>query len=411
MAQNLTIDGDRLWDSLMDTARFGATPKGGLRRLALSDEDRAVRDWLAAACRDAGFALGIDGVGNMFATRDGTEPDLAPIAFGSHLDTQPAGGKFDGVLGVLAGLEALRSLNDAGFATRHPLTLVNFTNEEGARFAPSTMASGVWAGAISEEKLRATVDRDGRTFGEEIARIGYEGEEAIGARRFAAFVELHIEQGPVLEAAGETIGIVTGGQGLFWIDGRLTGRDAHAGTTPMDKRQDCMAALAEIVLAFEAIARAHPPGVGTVGEVRVEPGARNTIPGGAFFRGEFRHPDAAALAAMEAALDERIEAIGARRGVGIETDRADKPPTVFDERVVAAIEAAAEARGYPARRMTSGAGHDAFYAATVCPTAMLFVPCAGGVSHNEEESATPGDCAAGAQVLLDAVLRLDGELD
>ncbi|WP_420393702.1 Zn-dependent hydrolase [Acuticoccus sp.] len=410
MATNLRVDDARLWDALMETARFGATAKGGIRRLALSDEDRAVRDWFAAACADAGLALAVDAVGNMFATRAGTDPDAAPIAFGSHLDTQPAGGKFDGVLGVLAGLEAIRTLNDAGYETRRPLTLVNFTNEEGARFAPAMMASGVFAGELDREAILATVDRDGRSFGDELARIGYEGSEPAGERRFAAFVELHIEQGPILEDARETIGVVAGGQGLLWIDGTITGRDSHAGTTPMDKRRDSMTALAEVALAFEAIAKAHgPAGVGTMGDVTLIPGARNTIPGAATFRAEFRHPDGDTLTAMEAALGERLDDIKARRGVGITTTRLRKDPIAFDPTVVAAVEAAAAQHGYKARRMTSGAGHDAFYVASTCPTAMIFVPCAGGISHNEEESATRTDCAAGAQVLLDAVLRLDAD--
>lgn len=410
MATNLTIDGARLWDTLMETAAFGALPGGGIRRLALSDEDRVVRDWLGHACRDAGLTVAVDAVGNMFATRPGTDPDALPIAFGSHLDTQPNGGKFDGILGVLAGLEAIRTLNDAGVATRRPLTLVNWTNEEGARFAPAAMCSGVFAGEIDPAPMLAGTDRDGRTFAGELARILYRGDEPVGARRFAAFVELHIEQGPVLEAERQIIGIVTGGQGLLWFDGTITGRDSHAGTTPMTLRRDAMTAIAEVALAVEATAVAHgPAGVGTLGEAAVLPGARNTIPGAATFKAEFRHPDAGALTAMEAMLAERVAEIAARRQVRIEIERLwRKDPIAFDPLVIAAVEAAASP--YPSRRMISGAGHDAFYVASTCPTGMIFVPCAGGISHNEEESATPADCTAGAQVLLDAVLHLDETL-
>ncbi len=406
MTQNLKIDGGRLWDSLMETARFGALSKGGICRLALSDEDRLVRDWFRDACEAAGLTVSVDGLGNMFATRPGTKPDAPAVAFGSHLDTQPAGGKFDGILGVLAGLEAIRTLNDAGYVTEHPLTLVNFTNEEGARFSPAMMCSGVFSRDLPAEPVLASVDRDGRTFGEELDRIGYAGPEPVGERRFHAFVELHIEQGPLLEAADETIGIVTGGQGLLWFDGVITGQDSHAGTTPMTLRRDAMTALAAVALAIEDVARQHgPAGVGTIGEVAVLPGSRNTIPGAATFKAEFRHPDNDALTAMETALAARIEAIAAERGVAIETRRSfRKDPTAFHPMVVDAIEAAAA--GYPHRRMISGAGHDSFYVSSTCPTAMIFVPCKDGISHNELESATPEHCAAGAQVLLDAILRL-----
>ncbi|WMS42449.1 Zn-dependent hydrolase [Acuticoccus sp. MNP-M23] len=404
--QNLKIDGERLWDSLMETARFGALPLGGIRRLALSDEDRMVRDWFRSACEAADLTVTVDGVGNMFATRPGTNPAAKAVAFGSHLDTQPAGGKFDGILGVLAGLEAIRTLNDAGYVTEHPLTLVNFTNEEGARFSPAMMCSGVYSGDLPLAPVLAGVDGDGHTFEDELTRIGYAGDEPIGERRFHAFVELHIEQGPLLEAADETIGVVTGGQGLLWFDGTITGQDSHAGTTPMTLRRDAMTALAAVTLAIEDIARQHgPAGVGTVGEVRVLPGSRNTIPGTATFKAEFRHPDNDALSAMETELATRIAAIAAERRVTIETRRSfRKDPTTFDKLVVDAIESAA--KDLPHRKMISGAGHDAFYMASTCPTAMIFIPCKDGISHNELESATPGHCTAGGQILLDTILRL-----
>jgi N-carbamoyl-L-amino-acid hydrolase len=409
MATNLRINGERLWSTLMETAAFGATPKGGIRRLALSDEDRMVRDWFRAACERLGLEVSVDGIGNMFATRAGTDPSARAIAFGSHLDTQPAGGKFDGILGVLAGLEVMATLADAGYETAHPLTLVNWTNEEGARFAPAMMCSGVYAGELDAAPMMAGVDRDGRSFSGELERIGYRGREPVGERRFAAFVELHIEQGPILEMEQKTIGVVTGGQGLLWFDGTITGRDSHAGTTPMPLRRDAMAALAEVALAIEGIARAHgPAGVGTMGEAHVLPGSRNTIPGGATFKAEFRHPDGAELTAMEAELAARVAAIAAQRGVTIDVRRIwRKDPITFDAAVVDAVRGAAAKSGFPSREMISGAGHDAFYVAGTCPTGMIFIPCWEGISHNEEESATEGDCSAGAQVLLDAVLTLD----
>ncbi|MEM7695655.1 MAG: Zn-dependent hydrolase [Pseudomonadota bacterium] len=408
MSTNLAINEDRLFDTIMETAAFGGTPKGGIRRLALSDEDKAVRDWFRAACEDLGLAVGVDGLGNMFATRPGTDPEAAPIAFGSHLDTQPAGGKFDGILGVLAGLEVIRTLNDAGFETRAPLTLVNFTNEEGARFTPAMMCSGAFAKELDANAILQSTDNEGKVFGEELARIGYRGEEPIGERRFGAFVEIHIEQGPLLERAGETIGVVTGGQGLLWFDGTILGQDSHAGTTPMAMRRDAMAGLGEIALAIEAIARDFgPAGVGTMGEAHVLPGSRNTIPGAATFKAEFRHPDGAAMTAMEEALALRAGEIADRRALSIDLKRAfRKEPTTFDPAVVGAIKDAAQKGGYRHRTMISGAGHDAFYVASTCPTAMIFVPCKDGLSHNELEDATKADCGAGAQVLLDTVLRL-----
>ncbi|MBJ3774132.1 Zn-dependent hydrolase [Acuticoccus mangrovi] len=409
MSTNLKINPERLWSTLMETAQYGATPKGGVRRLTLSDEDKMVRDWFKTTCEAAGLAVSVDAIGNMFATRPGTDPSAPAIAFGSHLDTQPAGGKFDGILGVLAGLEAMRTLNEAGYETTHPLTLVNWTNEEGARFAPAMMCSGVYAGDLDMATMLAGTDRDGKSFGEELERIGYKGPETVGERRFKAFVELHIEQGPILEAEEKTIGVVTGGQGIVWLDGVITGRDSHAGTTPMPMRRDAMNALAEVALAIEAVALEFgPAGVGTLGEALVLPGSRNTIPGTTTFKADFRHPDAEALTAMEAAFTARCREIADGRKVEIDVTRIwRKDPIAFNSTIVEAVEAAAAANALPARRMISGAGHDAFYISGTCPTGMIFVPCWEGVSHNEEESATEADCGAGAQVLLDALLRLD----
>ena len=412
MATNLRIDEARLWSTLTDTAEFGKTAKGGVRRLALSDEDRKVRDWLKAACAELGLALTVDRMGNMFAVRPGRDNSRPPIAFGSHLDTQPAGGKFDGILGVLAGLEVMRTLNDAGYETEAPFCLVNWTNEEGARFAPAMMSSGVWSGELDAEPALAAVDQDGRVFGDELARIGYAGDAPIGSFRLGAFLELHIEQGPILDVEGITIGVVTGGQGLLWWDGTITGKDNHAGTTPMPMRHDAMNALAEIALLAERIALDNgPAGVATIGEVKVVPGSRNTIPGFALFRGEFRHPDGPTLLSMEQRLFEEAAAIAARRKVELELRRIWlKPPVTFDPALVDAVEASAAAAGFSLKRMISGAGHDAFYAASHAPTAMIFVPSKGGVSHNELEETAREDCAAGAQVLLGALLAADRKL-
>lgn len=404
---NLRIDGDRLWASIMETARFGATPKGGLRRLTLSEEDREVRQWLLAAAKEAGLTAHVDDLGDMFLIRPGRDASRPPVAFGSHLDTQPAGGKFDGVLGVLAGLEVMRALNDAGIETDAPLCLVNWTNEEGARFAPAMLASGVYGGELDKDFALSRTDSDGKRFGDALEEIGFSGEEPVGERRLGAFVELHIEQGPILEAERKTIGVVTHAQGMMWYNVTAVGRDSHAGSTPMHLRKDALAGMSEIALAVERIARGHQPGVGTIGEVHVSPNSRNTVPGEVRFTSEFRHPERAALDAMHGELEAAVRQVAGERGLTIDLDRIwIKDPVVFDAKVVSAVESATESLGYPARHITSGAGHDACNVASVAPTAMIFVPCKDGISHNELEDATKDDCVAGANVLLHAVLRL-----
>ena len=411
MATNLRINGERLWSTLMETAEFGRTAKGGIRRLTLSPQDQKVREWFRAACEALGLAVTVDGMGTMFATRPGRDPQRLAIAFGSHLDTQPAGGKFDGVLGVLAGLEVMRTLAEASYESEAPLTLVNWTDEEGARFAPAMMASGVYAGELDIAAMMDSRDPDGVRFGDALDAIGYRGEEPVGRRRFAAFLELHIEQGPVLEANGETIGVVTGAQGVAWWNGEIVGRDSHAGTTPMPMRKDALVGLAELALACDRIARDHgPAGVCTIGRADVSPGSRNTVPGHVRCQGDFRHPDAAALTAMVAAVHEAARAIAGRRNLAIPIEEIwRKDPVVFDARCVAAVHAAAHETGLPFRQMLSGAGHDSCYVASTCPTAMIFVPCKDGISHNEEEWSEPDACAAGAQVLLGAILNLDAD--
>ncbi|MDR6955350.1 N-carbamoyl-L-amino-acid hydrolase [Ancylobacter sp. 3268] len=400
---NLTIDADRLWSSLMETARFGGTPDGGIRRLTLTEEDRQVRDWLRAQCEALGCTVTVDALGNMFATRPGGDPDALPIAMGSHLDTQPTGGKFDGVLGVLAGLEVLRTLDAAGYVTRRPLMLVNWTNEEGSRFSPAMICSGAYAGAFAVEDVLKRPDAQGIRFGAALEGIGYAGTAPVGSVKFAEMFELHIEQGPVLEHEETTIGIVTGVQGMRWYDLVVEGVAAHAGTTPMKLRRDALATAAELVLAFRRIGLAHG-GVATVGEIGVVHASRNVVPGEVHLTLDLRHPEAAALEAMERAVEAEL-ARPDLAGTPVRLTRTwDSPPVVFDAGCVAAVAAGAAAAGYSAREIVSGAGHDSVYAARVVPTSMIFVPCKDGLSHNPAESATPADCAAGAQTLLNAVL-------
>ncbi|MEE8272910.1 MAG: Zn-dependent hydrolase [Alphaproteobacteria bacterium] len=407
---DLTVNGPRLWDTIMETAQIGRTPKGGIKRLTLTDLDRQVRDWFVARCEHAGCDVGIDEMGNIYAVRPGRNGALPPVVCGSHLDTQPTGGKFDGVLGVLAGLEVIRTLNDAGRETEAPVMVVDWTNEEGSRFAPPMISSGVYAGAFELAYAHGRADVDGRTLGAELARIGYQGVETVGQRRFGAFFELHIEQGPVLEAERNTIGVVTGGQGQRWYEITVTGQDSHAGTTPMTLRRDALAGAASMVQAVRATANAHPPdGVGTVGVMSVEPGSRNVIPGRVFFTVDFRHPDDAALAAMDREFRAACAAAAEALRLELAVDQIWHFPAVaFDQSCVAAVRDAAEACGYSHRDIVSGAGHDSCYVARVAPTSMIFVPCEGGISHNEIESAEFDDVAAGANVLLHAMLSKAG---
>ena len=410
---NLTIDPQRLWDQLMETARFGGTARGGIRRLTLSDEDKQVRDWFKAQCEALGCTVTVDSVGNMFARRPGRDDSLAPIAMGSHLDTQPTGGKFDGVLGVLGALEALRTMVEMGYETHAPVVVVNWTNEEGSRFAPAMLCSGVYAGVFTPEFAYGREDREGKSFGGELERIGYRGAEPVGEYRLGALFELHIEQGPILEDEGKVIGVVQGVQGMRWYEVTVTGQDAHTGATPMYLRKNALLGAARAIDRIDAIAHAHAPAaVGTVGLVEVRPNSRNVIPGEVFFTVDFRHPDEGELDAMErefrrgpagdhGSLAARLRGeadLGLRR-------RSDLHPEL-----IACVRHGAEQAGLATRDMVSGAGHDAAYLARVVPTTMIFVPCLGGISHNEAESTTLEECAAGAQVLLNAVLEYDRRL-
>lgn len=404
------INGERLWDSLMEMARIGATDKGGVNRLTGTDLDKQGRDLFRSWCEEAGCSVTVDALGNMFARRPGRNPDKPPVGLGSHLDSQPTGGKFDGALGVLAGLEVVRSLNDQGVETEAPIEVVNWTNEEGSRFSPPMMCSGAWAGVFTPEYAAGRADEDGKTLGDEIARIGYAGPEPVGRHALGWFLELHIEQGPVLEAEGIPIGIVTGGQAQRWYEATVTGQDAHAGPTPMSRRKDALVAAARMVETVNAIGHEfQPDACATVGYMRVHPNSRNVIPGEVFFSIDLRHPDDDTLTAMDQALKERCRSIAERADVSLElVDLWHCPPTVFDERCVAAVGEAAQEAGLPARKIISGAGHDAFYVSRAAPTAMIFVPCRDGISHNEIEYASPEACAAGAEVLRGAALRLAG---
>jgi N-carbamoyl-L-amino-acid hydrolase len=410
IASNLQIDSARLWDTIHETAKFGATPKGGVRRLTLGAEDKQVRDWFRSACESAGLEVHVDALGSMFGLRKGRDMSKAPVGLGSHLDTQPTGGKFDGVLGTLAALEVVRTLNDAGIETETPICIVNWTNEEGSRFAPATMASAAYAGDYTTENILARTDAAGVSVGEALDTIGYRGEEPVGARKFGAFVELHIEQGPLLEAENKIIGVVDRGQGITWYDGKITGFESHAGTTPMPLRRDALAALSEVVLAIERIAKAHGPNaVGTVGEAVIAAPSRNVIPGEVAFTADIRSPASETLEAIDHDLRAAMAEIASRRRVEISFEAIwRKPPTIFNPKLVEAVENATKSLGYTHRRITSGAGHDACNLANVVPSAMIFVPCKDGVSHNELEDATQADCTAGANTLMHTVLALAG---
>jgi N-carbamoyl-L-amino-acid hydrolase len=406
--QNLTIDAQRLWDSLMETARIGGTAKGGICRLTLTELDREVRDWFRAQVEALGCQVTVDEVGNMFAFRPGRRSDVPPIAIGSHLDTQPTGGKFDGVLGVLGGLEALRTLHDLGYETNAPLMLVNWTNEEGSRFAPAMLGSGVYAGVFDRAYADSREDRQGVRFADALEAIGYRGDAPAGSVPFSAMFELHIEQGPILEAEEKMIGVVTGVQGMRWYEIELTGSESHA-STPMNLRRNALLGAARIVERVDAIAKRHAPAaVGTVGLMEVSPNSRNVVPGHVFLAVDLRHPDDSVLERMEREFYEAVPAIAGEIGLELVTRKVwDSPAVRFDPECITSVRAGVARAGFSTRDIVSGAGHDAAYIARVVPTTMIFVPCAGGLSHNEAESTTFDECAAGAQVLLNAVLEYD----
>ncbi len=405
--ENLKINGERLWDSLMEMAKIGPGVAGGNNRQTVTDEDGEGRALFQSWCEAAGMTMGLDQMGTMFARREGTDPDALPVYVGSHLDTQPTGGKYDGVLGVLSGLEIIRSLNDLGIKTKHPIVVTNWTNEEGTRFAPAMLASGVFAGIHEQDWAYAREDADGKTFGDELARIGWRGDEEVGARKMHAFFELHIEQGPILEAEDVDIGVVTHGQGLWWLEVTLTGKDAHTGSTPMEMRVNAGLGMARITEAVHQIAMDHQPNaVGAVGHANVYPNSRNVIPGKAVFTIDFRSPDLEKLTSMRARLEKEAAEIADELGLGIEIEPVGHfDPVMFDEGCVSAVRNAAERLGYSHRNIVSGAGHDACWINRVAPTAMVMCPCVDGLSHNEAEEISPEWAAAGTNVLFHAVVE------
>ncbi|VVM67755.1 N-carbamoyl-L-amino-acid hydrolase [Pseudomonas fluorescens] len=400
------VDSQRLWQSLMELARLGATAKGGVCRLALTDLDRQARDLFVQWCEAAGCSVSIDAVGNIFARRPGRNPALAPVMTGSHIDTQPTGGKFDGCFGVMAGLEVILTLNDLGVETEAPLEVVVWTNEEGSRFAPCMMGSGVFAGKFTLEETLAKTDAQGVSVGEALNGIGYAGTRAVLGHPVGAYFEAHIEQGPILEDQAKTIGVVLGALGQKWFDLTLRGVEAHAGPTPMHLRKDALVGAAAVVEAVNRTAHSHQPhACGTVGCLQAYPGSRNVIPGEVRMTLDFRHLEADRLQAMIAEVQAVIEATCAKHGLSFElTPTADFPALYFDKTCVEAVRSAAGALGLSHMDIVSGAGHDAIFLAELGPAGMIFVPCENGISHNEIENATPEDLGAGCAVLLRAML-------
>jgi len=408
--ENLRINSARLWDTLMEMAKIGPGIAGGNNRQTLTDADSEGRHLFRRWCEAAGLTMGVDTMGNMFARREGTDPDALPVYMGSHLDTQPTGGKYDGVLGVLGGLEVMRTLNDLGIRTRHPIVVTNWTNEEGTRYAPAMLASGVFAGIHTQDFAYDRTDAEGKKFGDELKRIGWVGDEPVGARKMHAMFELHIEQGPILEIEGKDIGVVTHGQGLWWLQVTLTGKEAHTGSTPMNMRVNAGLGMARIIELVHKIAmEAQPDAVGAVGQANVYPNSRNVIPGKAVFTVDFRSPDRAKLDAMRARLEAEAPGIAKELGLGIAIEPVGHfDPVTFDPELVKTVRAAAEKLGYSHMNIVSGAGHDACWINRVAPTVMVMCPCVDGLSHNEAEEISPDWAAKGTDVLFHAVLATAG---
>jgi N-carbamoyl-L-amino-acid hydrolase len=403
---NQRIDGKRLWDSLMQMAEIGATPKGGVRRLTLTDVDKRGRDRFRALCEEAGLKVRVDAIGNMFARREGRDPARLPVLMGSHLDSQPSGGKFDGALGVLGGLEVIRSLNDLDITTEAPIELVNWTDEEGSRFGHSLMGSGVWAGVYALDHIYTLPDTAGTTVADALTTIAYRGDAPAQAFPADAYFELHIEQGPILEQLGRDIGVVTGAQAQIWYDVVATGRESHAGTTPPSARKDALLCAARVIELVDRTMRARgEAGRGTVGQLIVSPNSRNVIPGEVRFSVEFRHPDEAELDRIEAQFPREVGFVARDSGVAVELRKLFRiTAQPFDPECVALVRDAARRLGYTSEDIVSGAGHDAVYVARRVPAAMIFTPCKDGLSHNEAEDMKPEEAEAGCQVLFEAVL-------
>lgn len=406
-SDNLKINGDRLWDMLMEMAKIGPGIAGGNNRQTVTDEDGEGRILFHKWCIEAGLTMGLDQMGNMFMRREGTDPDALPVYVGSHLDTQPTGGKYDGVLGVLAGLEIVHTLNDLGMKTKHPIVVANWTNEEGTRFAPAMLASGVFAGMHTQDWAYERTDAEGKNFGAELKRIGWRGEEEVGARKMHAFFELHIEQGPILEVEGKDIGVVTHGQGLSWTQVTITGKESHTGSTPMPMRKNAGLGMAKVLQLVDEIAWSYKPdAVGAAGHIDVYPNSRNVIPGKVVFTVDLRSPQLAVIEDMEARMKDGAQKICDEMGLEVAFEKVGGfDPVAFDETCVTAVRSAAERLGYSHRNLISGAGHDACWINRVAPTAMIMCPCVDGLSHNEAEEISPEWAKAGADVLFHAVVE------
>jgi len=405
--ENMTINGERLWDALMEMAQIGPGIAGGNNRQTLTDADAEGRALFQSWCEAAGMSMGVDEMGTMFATRPGTDEGALPVYVGSHLDTQPTGGKYDGVLGVLAGLEIVRTLNDLDIKTRHPIVVTNWTNEEGTRFAPAMLASGVFAGVLDQDWAYQRTDAKGLKFGEELQRIGWKGSEPVGARKMHAFFELHIEQGPILEAEGKDVGVVTHGQGLRWIECTVTGKGQHTGSTPMYMRRNAGRALAKVTeLVHEIAMRRQPDAAGAIGHIDVYPNSRNIIPEKIVFTVDFRSHILETLEDMVAELQARAPGLCAEVGVKFSAEIVGFfDPPAFDETLVGRVRDAAERLGYTHMDIVSGAGHDACWINRIYPTTMVMCPCEDGLSHNEAEEISPAWATAGANVLFHAVVE------
>ncbi len=407
MKKNLRIDSDRLWQSLMDMAKIGPGIAGGNNRQTLTDEDAEGRALFKSWCDAEGLTMGVDKMGTMFMTRPGTDPDALPVYVGSHLDTQPTGGKYDGVLGVLSALELVRTLNNADIKTKHPIVVTNWANEEGARFSPPMLASGVFAGVHSLDYAYGRQDLEGKTYGEEIERIGWIGDEEVGARKMHAYFEYHIEQGPILEVEKKEIGVVTHCQGLWWLEFTLTGKEAHTGSTPMSMRKNAGLAMARIFEMVQDVTMgAQPNAVGGVGQVTFSPNSRNVLPGTVIFTVDIRTVDQAKLDGMRDAIREKAAIICEELEVGCSVEIVGHfDPVTFDPALVDMVRNAAIALGYSHMDIVSGAGHDACWAAKVAPATMIMCPCVDGLSHNEAEDISQEWATAGADILLHAVLE------
>lgn len=404
---NLKVNGQRLWDSIAEMAKIGPGVVGGNNRQTLTDEDGVGRALFKDWCEAAGCSVSVDQMGTMFAFREGEDPDALPVYVGSHLDTQPTGGKYDGVLGVLGALEIVRTLNDLGIKTKHPIVVTNWTNEEGTRFAPAMLASGVFAGVHDQDWAYDRTDSDGKRFGDELERIGWKGDEPVGQRDMKAFFELHIEQGPILETEGKQIGVVTHGQGLSWMQITIEGKESHTGSTPMPMRKNAGLGMAKILLLVDEIAWSHKPkAVGAAGHIDIHPNSRNVIPGKAVFTVDFRSPNADVIADMESRLKSGGTGICDELGLTISFEKVGGfDPVEFDGNCVSAVRSAAERLGYSHMDLVSGAGHDACWINRVAPSAMIMCPCVDGLSHNEAEEISMDWAAAGTDVLFHAVVE------